>query len=346
MATRRKTTQKDIARLAGVSQATVSLVLNGGPEARARIPEETRARVQEVIRETGYVANPMARRIKSGRNRILGVFTYEPAFPSGHSDFFAPFLQGIEEEAQEQGHDLLLLTGAARGMPRRIYADGARFHIADGCVLIGRDFDRDELARLMAEDYPFVAIGRRDDIGGRAVPCIACDYPGATRALVARAQAFGHAAFAYVGDVTEAESSRDRWDGFEAALRPADRLVAQVAAPQSLAAAEILDAVLRSGATVAFFTDLVDAVRVEAEAARRGLALPGALSVVVLGSHQRPPHEPRRRFTTFDLPREEMGRRATAMLIEQIGTGAAGDQVLLQCEVVEGDTLGPVKERM
>ena len=58
----KRLTQQDIARMAGVSQATVSLVLNNRQDAGVRIAPETRARVLEVIRRTGYVANPIARR--------------------------------------------------------------------------------------------------------------------------------------------------------------------------------------------------------------------------------------------------------------------------------------------
>ena len=123
----RRLTQKDIAKLAGVSQATVSFVLNGSPENANRIPPETRERVQKVIRETGYVADPVARRMVKGLNRILGVFTYEPAFPSAQADFFTPFLLGIEEAAQEMGYDLLLLTGA--GVKRRIFGDNVRWRL-------------------------------------------------------------------------------------------------------------------------------------------------------------------------------------------------------------------------
>ena len=99
----RRVTQRDIARLAGVSQATVSLVLNDAAAAAGRIPQETRERVEKTIRETGYVADPIARRMASGRNSILGVFTYEPACPSEQADFFTPFLFGIEEMAQSLG---------------------------------------------------------------------------------------------------------------------------------------------------------------------------------------------------------------------------------------------------
>jgi DNA-binding LacI/PurR family transcriptional regulator len=52
--------------LAGVSQATVSLVLNRAKAAEGRIPEDTRERVHKAIRETGYVADPIARRMAKG----------------------------------------------------------------------------------------------------------------------------------------------------------------------------------------------------------------------------------------------------------------------------------------
>ena len=133
MAAARRVTQRDIARLAGVSQATVSLVLNDAAAAAGRIPKETRERVEKAIRDTGYVADPIARRMAKGHNRILGVFTYEPAFPSVQADFFSPFLLGIEEAAQDLGYDLLLLTGASRG-DKKIFGDNVRLRLADGCL--------------------------------------------------------------------------------------------------------------------------------------------------------------------------------------------------------------------
>src|SRR3569833_3324121 len=59
-------TQRDISRLAGVSQSTVSLVLNDAKAAAGRIPDETRKRVHQAIRATGYVAAPIARRMAKG----------------------------------------------------------------------------------------------------------------------------------------------------------------------------------------------------------------------------------------------------------------------------------------
>lgn len=335
MATRRLT-QKDIARLAGVSQATVSFVLNGSPENANRIPPETRERVQKVIRDTGYVADPVARRMVKGLNRILGVFTYEPAFPSAQADFFTPFLLGIEEAAQELGYDLLLLTGA--GVKRRIFGDNVRLRLADGCIILGRQFDRDELTRLVAGDFPFVAVGRRDDAGG-PVPYVGGGYVAATAALVERARTMGHHRIAYVGLNEGAESTVDRWIGFEPALDGAELVHTQFAVAQP--PGETLDALLAAKATCVFFTELADAIAVDAVARHRGISVPGDLSIVVLGNHIRA-EEHGRRFTSFSIPREAMGRAATEMLVRRVENDAPVEQVLLDCAIVEGDTLGPL----
>lgn len=335
MAVNKRLTQKDIAQLAGVSQATVSLVLNGAPSSQARIPQDTRERVEKVIKDTGYVADPVARRMVKGINRILGVFTYEPAFPSGQADFFTPFLFGIEEAAQALGYDLLLLTGA--GKQRKIFGENVRLRLADGCLILGRKFDTAELARLVAGDFPFVAVGRRDDAGG-PVPYVGGDYAPATAALVERAIALGHERIAYVGLNEGAESTLDRWYGFSRAIGDAELVITIPAVGR--APAETLDSLIGAGASCVFFTELADAMAVEQVARQRGLSVPGDLSIVVLGNHVHAA-EPGRSFTSFLIPREDMARAATEMLVRRLEHGAPVEQLLLPCEPVEGDTLGP-----
>lgn len=218
---RRRVTQQDIARLTGVSQATVSLVLNGRTEADVRIAPETRDRVLRAIQETGYVADPVARRLAARHNRIIGVFTYEAVFPSGTGDFYHPFLVGIEERAESLGCDLLLLTSTpVVDGRRRIFHEDNRIRLADGCVLLGRSLDRDELARLVADGLPFVSVGRRDDAGG-PVPYVGADYTAAVSELVRSAVTLGHVRLAYLGQGGGPESHADRMRGFGAAVKEA-----------------------------------------------------------------------------------------------------------------------------
>jgi DNA-binding LacI/PurR family transcriptional regulator len=327
-------TQRDIARLANVSQATVSTVLNNRHDATTRIAPETRERVLEVIRKTGYVADPAARQLMRKRNEIIGVFTYESVFPSTSADFYHPFLIGIEERAEELGCDLLLFTSApVSGGARRIFHENNRLRLADGCLLLGREIPHEELRRLIVEEYPFVAIGRRDDAGG-PVPYVGADYAAATQQLVEQVRELGHRQLAYVGVGEGAESAADRLRGFRAAAGKRSRHIRAAGRP----AGDLLDELLGAGITAVFFEDMVDAAAVAELAFERGLAVPDDLSMVALGD----PTGPVRTeldFTGFHIPRKEMGRQAVHALATLPDDRGVPVQKLLPCQLVVGQTV-------
>lgn len=98
-------------------------------------------------------ANPAARSLAGGQNRMLGVFTYESIFPVEHRNFYYRFLVGIEHEAEQMGYDLVLFTstGGTDGK-RRIYRnDGNRLRLTDGAILLGLAEDKHELQQLVQE---------------------------------------------------------------------------------------------------------------------------------------------------------------------------------------------------
>lgn len=341
---RNRLTQREIARMAGVSQTTVSLVLNGRTDAAWRIAPETRERVLRVIRETGYVADPLARGLVQQHNQILGVFTFEPVFPSASADFYHPFLLGIEECAERLGCDLLLFTSAPVTDGRRhIFHEYTRIRLADGCVLLGREIPRDELARMVAERIPFVSVGRREDAflesgEGGPVPYVGADYAAATGALVRRAARFGHRTLAYLGSGRSAESAIDRLAGFTGTAHELG-LAARHEPVAGRSPAEVLDALLAAGVTAVFCENLVDGVGLAEIAASRGIEVPGGLSLVALGDPTR--HvDTHLAFTSFRIPRREMGRQAIEVLTDILHGSGDDHQRLLPCELIEGETLG------
>jgi DNA-binding LacI/PurR family transcriptional regulator len=328
-------TQRQIAELAGVSQATVSLVLNGTD---ARIPEETRQRVLDVIRETSYVADPAARSLNGTGNNLVGIFTYEHAFPNESADFYTPLLTGIESEAESLGFDLLMFTSAPLvDGRRRIFHENSRLRLADGCLLLGREMDAGELERLRESGYPFVAIGRRDV----DVPYVGLDYSRATTELARRAVAAGHRSAFYVRLSLTAEASRDRFNALTAefaasgvALADAESTTTGVEEAWRLAAA--------SGATVLFVEDPTDAEALRVEAESAGVRVPADLSMVVLGEKSKP-QDRSVDFTRLSAPRTELGSKGVALL-DQLLNGTRGGvelplQQLLACAVVDGSTL-------
>lgn len=151
-------TQADVARQAGVSRSTVSLVLNQ-TESRVNISEETQKRVLAAAKILGYTPNPVAQMLVHGRTHIIGVFPLEGTFPYTSADFYYPYLVGIEREAAIQDYNILLFTRTQK--PDLLFQDSSNsLRLADGLILTGNYPDSELLRWLQKEEYPLVLIGR------------------------------------------------------------------------------------------------------------------------------------------------------------------------------------------
>jgi DNA-binding LacI/PurR family transcriptional regulator len=193
----------------------------GGAERPRRLeragPEATRARVKAAIEQLTYVADPAARRLAGLDNQIIGVFTYEAALSPESMDFYGPLLNGIERAAEHIGWDLLFFTSSpVENGTRSLFHRKTRLRLTDGCVLLGQQMVASELERLVAEQFPFVAIGRRDETAA-AVPYVAIDYVTPTTALIDQAAADGHQQALYVHRGRDTPTARDRRGAVEAA---------------------------------------------------------------------------------------------------------------------------------
>jgi DNA-binding LacI/PurR family transcriptional regulator len=345
MARTRRPTQTDIARAAGVSPAVVSLVINGRTDGKIRISDETQARVRQAIRDLGYVPNLAARQLAGGRNRLIGVFTYEPVFPLGETNFYYPFLVGIEEEAEALGYDLLLFTRNDRDSGRRlVYRDGSNaLQVADGAVLLGTNEDRSELARLVADGFPFVFAGRRE-IDGQPLAYVGADYAAVAGEVVDRLAAAGHRTFRYLTEHAHlSESGADRLAGFKrglarAGIDPMGTYPGEVAVTPDTVAAW-----LDAGVTAFVTQTLALAQAVIRAAAMLGHRPPTSFSIAALGNSD-DRIEDDGTVTSIDIPQREMGAGSVRLLVDMIERpdDAFPRQVILPCRLRPGITIGPV----
>ena len=341
----RRATQADVARLAGVSQTTVSMVLNGTGVAQRRVSAEVRDKVLDAIAVTGYAANPSAQRLAGGRSSIVGIYTYEPVFPHAAADFYYPFMEGVEDEAERSGVDLLMFTSMSGRVGKSLVSTGrvARLRVADGCVLLGRGSYPEDLTELLRQDFPFAFVGRREAPGGQA-PYAAAAYGEATRAVVERLLALGHRRIALVNEFTGHESIEDRARGYRDAMSSAGLQPVTFDAPD-LTSGQLLDALDGGGVTAAVVTsDLAAPLRRAALA--RGLDVPRDLSIARLGDPERPDGEDVG-WTGFLIPRWEMGAQALRIVLCQLAADptAPADpaelQVSIPCTLVDGATVAP-----
>ncbi|MGW7422988.1 LacI family DNA-binding transcriptional regulator [Streptomyces sp. NPDC054813] len=355
---RRRSTQRDIARHAGVSQATVSLVISGGA-ASAQIAEPTRRAVLAAAEELGYAANVAARSLKGGRNRLLGLYTFESVFPTDQRDFYYPFLLGVEAETARQGYDLLLFCSGGGGSgpsaaERSIYVGGAnRLKIADGCVLLGRSVRREELSALVREDFPFVFVGRREVDDGE-LSYVAADYVSATAALVAELALLGHRRILYLRALEDSEPTRDREEGYrrglaEAGIAVDEALIRSLADPADLTVEHVEGWIGGLGITALLVEPTEDNRLTEALATMAGterIRFPADCSLALLGDP--PSWTPElRNWTRFSLPRAQMAGEAVRLLIELLDQETRETceprQLTVPCEFVPGDSIGPAR---
>ncbi len=326
----------------------MSIVVNGRTDSTIRISGETKERVWQAVHETGYVANPVAQRLAHGKNRLLGVFTHEPVFPVDQRSFYYPFLVGIEREAEARGYDLLLFTSAhgSDGV-RSIFRDGAnRLLVASGSVLLGWAPDRGEIRRLAESSYPFTYVGRRE-IEGLSIPFAAADYAAATERIVDHLVLLGHRRILYLNSLPERESGVDRRDGFVRAMhRHGLGLPPTLSTrfdPDDITCDQVRAWAADGWTAIVLESDIL-AEHVLPVARACGLSVPEDVSLAVLGD----PlvfSEPSTAWTTFCIPRLEMGRTAAAVLVDLIEDPAttSQQQTFLPCTFSPGSTTGPAR---
>jgi len=306
----------DVAKLAGVSEGTVSVVLNNRVGEHVRVSEETQRKIWGVVRELGYVANPIAQSLAGGQNHILAVFTFEPIFPIDSRNFYYPFLVGIEQEADLYGYDILLVTGAngSNNGIRHIYRDGInRLRRADGAILLGHG-ERGEIGQLLQERYPFVFVGRRESVEGN-ISYVAADYRAATVEIVQYLMGCGHQHIVYLSSTRHTEASQDRDAGIREALghREAPNGVWR-GDPSQLEAATVSE-YLAQGYTAFVAEDDELGHQLLTVAQSLGLHCPDDFSMAVLGNPLSPLIEVPD-WMSFSIPRREMGQAALKMLID------------------------------
>jgi LacI family transcriptional regulator len=200
-------TLRDVAKAAGVSTKTVSRVLNDHP----LVAPATREHVQSVIAELGYRPNPLARSLRKGRDDTVGVVV------DGIDDgFFARAAASVERVALDYGITVIIAsTHRQRGRERAIINELIQRCVA-GLVVASVDDDHSYLAPY-ADALVFIDREPRN----LAADAVLVDDSAAARQAVGHLISHGHRRIAYVGDVLELQTSKDRFRGYEEALAAA-----------------------------------------------------------------------------------------------------------------------------
>jgi len=203
----------DVARLAGVSTATVSRALSGnGPDSN-----RTRARVVQAASELGYVVSSDASSLASGRTRNIGAVV-----PHLNRWFFTSVIEGAERVLLGQGYDLTLynLSGDG-GERRRVFDHHLLRNRVDAVFTVSLELAEEEVGRLLALGKPVVGVG--GPLPG--VSTLTIDDLAVARLATDHLISLGHTRIAHIGGSQEFDLDfhipTSRRLGYEQALRDA-----------------------------------------------------------------------------------------------------------------------------
>ncbi len=151
-----KVTIKDIARLAEVSTATVSKVVNGKDE---KISSATRMRVMAVIEESGYVPNRIASSMVTKKTKTLGLI-----IPDITNPFFPELARGVEDVANKEGYTLILCNSDNSLEKEDAYIDMLQEKMVDGIIFTASSSRTEISSALKRVKIPVITVDR--DIDG------------------------------------------------------------------------------------------------------------------------------------------------------------------------------------
>ncbi|ACY85723.1 HTH-type transcriptional regulator GalR [Edwardsiella piscicida] len=302
-------TIKDVARLAGVSVATVSRVINNSPKAS----EGSRAAVHAAMAQLRYHPNANARALAQQSTETLGLVVCDVSDP-----FFGAMVKAVEQVAYATGNFLLIGNGYHEQHKERQAIEQLIRHRCAALVVHAKTIPDDELAALMQQIPGMVLINRT--LPGYEQRCVALDdrYGGwlATRHLIQQ----GHRRIACICSNHAISDAHDRLQGYLEAMRqhdlPIDERLIVHASPDELGGEQAMTELLGHGRKFSAVTCYNDPMAAGALSVLNdnGIEVPGAVSLigfddVLISRYLRP------RLTTIRYPVVAMATQAAELAL-------------------------------
>jgi LacI family transcriptional regulator len=204
-------TIRDVAREAGVSQATAARALAG----YGYVSDAARRRVRQAAITIGYRPNAVARSLVSGATRTIGVVVGDIENP-----FFAGAARGIADVLERDGYTLLLANSDEDLGRERRAVEALHDRQVDGLAVVPSSGDDGaHLAAILREGRPVVLLDR--PIAGLGADAVLVDNGAGAERAVSHLAGLGHTRIGLVGDSPGIASTRERIDGYRAALAAA-----------------------------------------------------------------------------------------------------------------------------
>lgn len=200
-------TIKEVARIAGVSVATVSRALNEtGP-----VRDDTRERIREVAQRLRYVPHGAARSLITNRTSTVGVL-----LPDLYGEFFSEVIRGIDQTAKRGAYHLLVSSSHSDRAELEVAFRAMRGRV-DGLVVMTPDIDAETLEANLPSTLPVVLLNCR--VEGQSYDSLAVDNYGGAYAVVRHLVDLGHRRIALVGGGSRNQDASERLRGYREAMQ-------------------------------------------------------------------------------------------------------------------------------
>ncbi|MBE7557673.1 LacI family DNA-binding transcriptional regulator [bacterium] len=333
------TTLEDVARLAGVSRNSVSLVVQG--KDLKKVSRENRARILEAIEKIGYRPNLFARGLTKGQSHLVALIcsTEAEAFMRLH---FSQLLEGIESATRQYGYSLVVAVSQKN---RQGSLDFTQFDsgFVDGFITAETDIYYRPVGRQTRKGRPIIMVR---NLFSEDIDCVGIDNVYWASVATNHMLKLGHRRIGFAAEFNHPEGLQ-RVEGWRQAMTAAGlpwdpRYVAQARffshGECVNAAAKLLDCP-RPPTAVVCANDFIASVIIQ-EALKRGMAVPNDLAVIgfdddIMAATSNP------LLTSVRQPFREMGFQAAKRLIERIeNPDLPVAKILIPAELVIRDSCG------
>ncbi|HXG24656.1 MAG TPA: LacI family DNA-binding transcriptional regulator [Chthonomonadales bacterium] len=215
----KRPTQADVARLAGISRATVSYIVNGNTKGRVPISDKTRQRVLEAIEKLDYVPDARAQALRSGSTKTIGLI-----IPDIHNPHFWEVADGVEQEASIAGYHILLSSiPPEKEGAEEIFKDLSRRRV-DGLIMIPSFIYQSEeaqktLANLLKRGVPVVGIMAEHKWANYNIDRVISDYRNATLEVMAHLLSLQHRRIGFIYGIAVPDLGNDRLSAYRESLQ-------------------------------------------------------------------------------------------------------------------------------
>jgi LacI family transcriptional regulator len=325
---------KDIARIAGVSVSTVSLVLNNHPG----VSTETRLRVQSIADKLNYVPNSIARSLVTRRTKNIGLIVADIA-----EVYFGTLAKIIQNAVNREGYNIVIVNSEYKKDKECSCLDALISHNVDGIIMVPKGTHNIEKIKNIKKPLVFLDNYIKDiDVSRVRVDNEKAGY-NATQHLIK----LGHRSIACITGPEGFISSDDRVVGFNRALKEAGiegndfflKYTDWTVEGGFQAMEEILT--LKTNPTAVFVTGDTCAIGVFEALYKEGFKVPDDVAIVGFDDMKFSPFL-KVSLTTVRQPLNEMGKNVVALLFEILRSNMRikSREIVLKTELIIRDSCG------